>query len=79
MDFATILAQFNSDNVILYFFKAFAILFSFMFLLYAVVNARQTQVLNTVLQSRWGAIIMFISILQIGAAALLIFLSITLL
>ena len=57
------------------FFKAFAVLSSFMFLVYAIVVLRQTQVMNRTLITLYGTVYIFISIVQIILALFLIVLS----
>ncbi len=73
-----ILDLFSISNTTLFvlFAKAFAVLFSFLYLVYAVVMTRQTQVMNKTFQTRYSGFILFISSLQILLAFVLIFVSI---
>jgi hypothetical protein len=64
-----------ADNLIItLFFWAFAALFSLFYLLFAVIIARQTNILNKSVSSKSAPLIYFISSMQIPvAAALLVF------
>ena len=75
-----ILKLFTSEsNELLYLFlKAFAVLFSVSYLVYAVIITRQTQIMNKTLTTKSSGILLFISFLQIIFAIILIFVSITL-
>ncbi|CAN5219109.1 hypothetical protein BH09PAT2_BH09PAT2_03300 [soil metagenome] len=71
----TILALFaapTSDVFIVFFFKAFAILFSFLFLLYAIVLTRQTQEMNQIFTTSKSQFLFFVSVLHIVLALILI-------
>lgn len=58
-------------------FKAFAVLSSFMYLVYAIVVLRQTQVMNQSLHTDRVTIYFFISLIQVLLAIFLVFLSFT--
>ncbi len=66
----------SNTTIFVLFAKAFAVLFSFLYLVYAVVMTRQTQVMNKTFQTRYSGLLLFISSLQILLAFVLIFVSI---
>lgn len=72
-----ILDLFTISNTTLFilFAKAFAILFSFLYLVYAVVMTRQTQIMNKTFHTRYSGLLLLISALQIVMAFVLIFVS----
>lgn len=72
-----ILELFSISNTSLFvlFAKAFAVLFSFLYLVYAVVMTRQTQVMNKTFHTRYSGLLLFISFFQILLAFILIFVS----
>lgn len=72
MDFTNF---FTTQNIIQLFFKLFSVVFSVMYLLYAVIIERQTTIMNKTLQSREAGLIFFVSTLQIVAGVLLVLLS----
>lgn len=76
IDITPILEGISGVDIIAWFFKAFAILLSFMFLLYAFIVYRQTEVMNKTITRKSGPFLLFISFIQIALAVLLIFLSI---
>ena len=63
----------SSTVFISLFFKAFAVLFSFMFLLYAIVITSQTQEMNHTVTTENAPTIFTIALLHIGLALILIF------
>lgn len=64
----------TDDAIISFFFWAFAIMFSLFYLVFSIVVAKQTHVLNRSLYGNSAPTILFISSIQIPiAAALLIF------
>jgi hypothetical protein len=69
----------DSNELIYLFLKAFAVLFSVSYLVYAVVITRQTQSMNKTFTTKSSGILFFISFLQIVFALVLIFVSFTLL
>lgn len=69
----------DSNELIALFLKAFAVLFSFSYLVYAVIITRQTQNMNKTFTTKSSGILFFMSFLQILFAVILIFVSITLL
>ncbi len=69
---------FATQNIIQLFFKLFSIVFSLMYLLFAVIIERQTTIMNKTLQSKETGLIFFISTLQIVAGVLLVLLSLVL-
>jgi hypothetical protein len=82
-DFATVLSDWlmsiTTDDLIAVFLKAFAILFSIMYLLYAVIITRQTQVMNKTVNNRNYPLFLLVSFMQIVFAGVLILAAITLL
>ena len=76
IDITPILEGISGLDIISWFLKAFAILLSFMFLLYAFIVYRQTEVMNKTITRKSGPLLLFISFIQIALAVLLIFLSI---
>lgn len=77
-DIGGIVTSITGNDILGWFFKAFAVLLSFMYLLYAFIVYRQTQVMNKTITRRSGPMLLFISFLQIVFGALLVILSITL-
>lgn len=65
-------------DIISWFFKAFAILFSIIYLLYAVIVHRQTNVMNKTVTRKSGPILSLISFMQIIFGLILLALSIVL-
>lgn len=82
-DFANALSDWlmsiTTDDLIAIFFKAFAVLFSIMYLLYAVIITRQTQVMNKTVNNRNYPLFLLIGLIQIFFAGILIVATITLL
>ncbi len=70
---------FSGQNIVNFFFKAFAIVFSLMYIIYSLVILKQTQVMTKTLQSSSGSFILLISLIQIGIGIVLLFLSLMLL
>ena len=73
-----IIVTITGNDILGWFFKAFAVLLSFMYLLYAFIVYRQTQVMNKTITRRSGPLLLFISFLQILFGTALVILSITL-
>lgn len=69
----------SSNEILLLFVKSFAVLFSVLYLVYAVIITRQTQVMNKTLNSPVRPILFFGSFIQIIFAIILIYVSIVLL
>jgi hypothetical protein len=76
MDLNALLPFFNTTNLVAFFFKSFAIIFSFLYLVYAIVVLKQTQVMNTTLTVGRNGLISFISFLQVLIGLLLVVLAI---
>lgn len=55
----------SDTDIIFFFFKAFAVVFAFLFFIYAVILARQTDVLKDTLSTSNNAIIVLISQVQL--------------
>lgn len=68
----------ESNELLFLFLKAFAVLFSFLYLVYSIVIARQTQVMNKTFTTKSSGMLFFIAFLQIIFAIILIIVSITL-
>ena len=64
-------------NIITFFFKAFAVLFAFIYLVFAIAVTRQTQVMLKTVTNNHSRLLMIISSLQIIFAVILILFSIT--
>jgi len=68
----------DSNTILVLFFKAFAVLFSLMYLLYAILLTRQTQIMNRTITTRSAGILLALSAVQIVFAVILIFVSVVL-
>ena len=69
------LQLFQPSNLFSFFFQAFAITLSFIYLIYVVVIYRQTQIMLRTLIVKNSQIILAVSLIQIIAAILLIILA----
>jgi hypothetical protein len=69
----------DSSQLLVLFVKAFAVLFSVLYLVYAVIITRQSQEMNKTFSSPMGPFIFFMSFVQIVFAIILIYVSIVLL
>lgn len=69
----------ETNELLFLFLKAFAVLFSVLYLVYSIVITRQTQVMNKTFTTKSSGILLFISFLQIIFAIILIVVSFTLL
>ncbi len=76
MDINAIIDQLRNVDLIYLFFKAFAIVFSLFYLIYALVLLKQTQVMNATLQTGGRALINLISFVQLLIGVLLVLLAI---
>lgn len=65
MDLENLFVSFTDENIIRFFFKAFSIVFSLMYLLYAIVIYKQTQVMTKTIETRSNGIILSISLIQL--------------
>lgn len=63
----------GSTEIFYLFFKAFAVLFSVLYLVYALVITRQTQIMNNTFTTNSKNILVFVAFLQILFALFLIF------
>ena len=68
----------DSNTILVLFFKAFAVLFSSMYLLYAILLTRQTQIMNRTITTGSAGVLLALSAVQIIFALILIFVSIVL-
>ncbi|PIV09367.1 hypothetical protein COS31_03230 [Candidatus Roizmanbacteria bacterium CG02_land_8_20_14_3_00_36_15] len=66
----------NNQGLLGFFFKSFTLVFSVIYLLYAVVIYKQTQVMDKTLTTGGGKLIVFISFLQIILSFFIILLAI---
>ncbi len=76
MDLNQLFGIFNSQNIIFVVFKILAIFFSIFYLLYAIVLAKQTQVMDKTLQTGNGSIILIVSSFQIIIGVVILFFAI---
>lgn len=68
----SLISNVSSMSIFELFFKAFAVLFSVSYLVYAIVITRQTQELNKTFTSKDAGFLIFISALQIILGAVLV-------
>lgn len=78
MNIADLLDSFTDLNILNFFFKAFAVVFSLMYVLYSVVILKQTQIMIKTIESDSSSFILLISIVQLFVALLLLLFSFTL-
>jgi len=71
-DFINILTSSSSDDFVGLFIKAFAVMFAFIYLLYAVVTVRQTQIMNNTFSTKMSSVLASIAFIQIIFAGILI-------
>jgi hypothetical protein len=76
MDFTQLFNSFSNKDLISLAFKAFFFIFSILYLLYAIVIKKQTEVLNKALESQNNQILFIIASLQITAGLILVILAI---
>ncbi|MDP4011824.1 MAG: hypothetical protein Q8P72_06395 [Candidatus Roizmanbacteria bacterium] len=74
-EFIKLLTTSSSDDFVGLFIKAFAVLFAFLYLLYAVVASRQTQIMNDTFTTKMSPILSLVSFIQIIFAGILILVS----
>lgn len=79
MNFTDLIKSITDQNLINFFFKTFAIVFSFLYLLYAIVILKQTQVMTKTVEDDGNNLIMLVSLIQIGIGVVLIFFSLIIL
>jgi hypothetical protein len=78
-DINQLLTVINSREIVTFLFKAFALVLSVIYLLYAIVVSKQTEIMNRTLESKSNYILFFVASLQITLAFILIILAIFLL
>lgn len=66
----------SGPGIIYLFFKAFALLAAFMYLIYAIVVVRQTQLMNKTVETNYSYLFLFIAFLHVFLALILIFLAV---
>ncbi len=76
MDLRQIFEIFSQQNIFSITFKVLAIFFSFFYLLYAIVIAKQTQVMNKTLEIKRKEVFVLISTAQIAGAIFILILAI---
>jgi len=62
----------SSDDFIGFFLKAFAVLFAFLYLIYAIVISKQTQIMNSTFKTKMSSVLSAVAFLQILFAGILI-------
>jgi len=67
----------NNQSLLSFFIKAFALVFSIIFLLFTVVVYKQTQTMNKTLSTSVGGVIVSISFLQMLIALIIVLLAFT--
>ena len=75
MDLNQLSGLFSGQNIFDLFFKVFAVVFSFLYSVYAIVIFKQTQVMIKTLESEGNALILPISLLQIIIGVILVLVS----
>lgn len=70
-----LLTDTSSNELLFMFVNAFAVLFSVLYLVYAVMITRQTQVMNKTVTTPAAPLLFFLSIIQIFFALILIYVS----
>lgn len=65
MDLENLFVSFTDENIVRFFFKAFSIVFSLMYLLYAIVIYKQTQVMIRTVETKSNGIILSLSLVQL--------------
>lgn len=71
-DLSQLISFFTQQNIVNFFFKAFSILFSVMYLIFAFVIYKQTQVMIKTISGHNYSLLLFISGLQIIVAIFLL-------
>ena len=66
------MSMFDDKTIIIFLFKAFAIAFAFIYLLYSIVLKKQTSVMNNTVKDKLADFIATVSFIQIGLAVMLI-------
>lgn len=79
MDSNQFINSFLGQNTFNLFFKIFAAVFSFLYLIYALVIYKQTQVMTKTLESKENTLILSVSLIQIIIGIVLIFVSLIIL
>ncbi|MBI2641629.1 hypothetical protein HYW87_03485 [Candidatus Roizmanbacteria bacterium] len=78
MNFDDLFTLFANQNIIGLFFKTFAVIFSFLYLIYSLVIFKQTQVMTKTLENDSNSFILLISLIQIIIGLALVFISLLL-
>jgi hypothetical protein len=76
MNIDQLVHQFQNADILYLFFKAFAILFSFLYVIYSVVLLKQTQVMNSTLTVERSSVITSLSFVQLIIGLVLVLLAI---
>lgn len=69
----------TGNNIINLFFKSFSLIFSILYLIYAIVVLKQVQVISDTVQSKTNNTILTVSIIQIFIGVILIYFALTVL
>ena len=76
MNFNDLISNFQDIDIIYLFFKAFAVLLAFLYLIYALVILKQTQVMNRSLNENGNGFITLVSFVQLIVGLILVILAI---
>lgn len=76
MDLSQITSIFSSGNITSLVFKVLAVLFSFFYVLYAFIIARQVKIMDQTLEDRFNPFILLVCSLQVAAALILLILAV---
>lgn len=79
MDLNQFISLISGQNIFSFFFKAFAVVFALLYIIYALVIFKQTQVMTKTLETEGNTFILLISLIQIGVGIVLLFFSLLLL
>ncbi|OGK23649.1 hypothetical protein A3A46_02170 [Candidatus Roizmanbacteria bacterium RIFCSPLOWO2_01_FULL_37_13] len=79
MDFNQFIISISGQDIFSFFFKTFAVVFSLLYIIYALVIFKQTQVMTRTLETEATTLILLISLIQIVVGIGLLFISLLLL
>lgn len=75
MDLSQFSDFFSGQNIFELFFKVFSVVFSLLYVIYALVIFKQTQVMTRTLENKSNTLILLISLIQIIIGVALLFVS----
>lgn len=78
MDLSQFVNSLSGQDIFNLFFKTFAVVFSLLYIIYALVIFKQTQVMTKSLETEGNTLILLISLIQIGIGISLLFFSLLL-